>query len=600
MAHLSRNLFSLPGPYSAQATVEGITRISQLIKSAAFFVMMVPLLFVLMFWDEVQTEWLLAWWAVLLFVHIGEYLMSRAYDVHLRRVGPPDLAWAIRWARRTSILIVFNGLAWGVASMSILVVDSLPHQIMALVITLTYCAVTIFGTSYWPAFQYCSMIPALGLTMLALLLKGDSASQMFAAVVVLYTLILHTMARQAHSSTMKGIQLQFENLDLVKQLHAEKTKAENANLAKSKFIAAASHDLRQPLHAMTLLADALNGRLQNADDCGLLARLQESLSAMRKLFNSLLDLSRLDAGIVEARIKHIRLSVLLDRLSVDYARQAQEQNLEWRYLGTQAVVRTDPVLLETLLRNLVGNALRYTPQGYVAMSCREVNGELSIDIEDSGVGIPADKHEEIFREYQQLSNPERDAAKGLGLGLAIVERLAHLLNHRIELRSAPGTGSRFSVILPLGSAADIAAEFDDLSSGETSAESDLVGMLVLVIDDQAMVLEGMRALLGRWGCEVLVAESEAEAVAVITEAQRKPELIIADYRLRADRTGSQAIDHVRRELGESIPALIVTGDTDPERLREAQASGHMLMNKPVPPARLRAFLRTARRDKILS
>lgn len=598
MANALLQMFSLPGPYSAQATVEGITRISQLIKSTSFVVMIVPLLFVLMFWDEVPTVWLLAWWAALLFIHMGEYLMSRTYDERLRRVGPPDLAWAIGWARRASILIAFNGLAWGVASMSILVVDSLPHQIMALVITLTYCAVTIFGTSYWPTFQYVSMIPALGLTMLALLLKGDSASQIFAAVIVLYTLILHTMARQAHSSTMSGIQLQFENLDLVKQLHAEKTKAENANLAKSKFIAAASHDLRQPLHAMTLLADALNGRLQNADDCRLLVRLQESLTAMRKLFNSLLDISRLDAGIVEARIKHVRLSVLLDRLNVDYARQTQEQNLEWRYLGTQAVVRTDAVLLENLLRNLIGNALRYTPQGYVAMSCREVDGELCIDIEDSGVGIPADKHEEIFREYQQLSNPERDAAKGLGLGLAIVERLAHLLNHRVELRSAPGTGSCFSVILPLGSATDIAPDFDNIAGEETTAESDLVGMLVLVIDDQATVLEGMQALLGRWGCKVLVADSEAAAVAVIAQAQCKSELIIADYRLRADRTGSQAIDRIRRQCGETIPALIITGDTDPERLRETQASGHMLMNKPVPPARLRAFLRTVRRNSI--
>lgn len=598
MAQVLRHLLSLPGPYSAQATVEGITRISQLIKSTSFVVMMVPLLFVLMFWDEVPTEWLLSWWAVLLFVHIGEYLMSRAYDVRLKRVGPPDLAWAIHWARRASILIVFNGLAWGVASMSILVVDSLPHQIMALVITLTFCAVTIFGTSYWPAFQYCSMIPALGLTMLALLLKGDSASQIFAAVVVLYTLILHTMARQAHSSTMSGIQLQFENLDLVKQLHAEKAKAEEANIAKSTFLAAASHDLRQPLHAMTLFADALNGRLQNEDDVLVLGRLQDSLTAMRKLFNALLDISRLDAGIVEPQIKTFQLAPLLERLHVDYAQQSRDKQLEWRCPMTDVVVRSDPVLLENMLRNLVGNAIRYTPQGYVAISCAEVDDWVRIDVEDSGVGIPADKHAEIFREYRQLSNPERDAAKGLGLGLAIVERLAHLLNHRVELRSTPGTGSCFSVILPLGSAADIAPDFDNVAGEETTAESDLVGMLVLVIDDQVAVLEGMQVLLGRWGCQVMLADSEVTAVAVIAKAERKPELIITDYRLRADRTGSQAIDRIRRECGESIPALIITGDTDPERLREAQASGHMLMNKPVPPARLRAFLRTVRRNSI--
>lgn len=171
------------------------------------------------------------------------------------------------------------------------------------------------------------------------------------------------------------------------------------------------------------------------------------------------------------------------------------------------------------------------------------------------------------------------------------------MNHRIELRSAPGVGSCFSVILPLGSAVDIAPDFDTPIGGEMAAESDIVGMMILVIDDQASVLEGMRVMLERWGCEVMLAESEAAAIAVIAQAQRNPELIIADYRLRVDRTGSQAIDRVWKELGESIPALIVTGDTDPERLREAQSSGHMLMNKPIPPARLRAFLRTVRRDK---
>jgi CheY-like chemotaxis protein/anti-sigma regulatory factor (Ser/Thr protein kinase) len=263
------------------------------------------------------------------------------------------------------------------------------------------------------------------------------------------------------------------------------------------------------------------------------------------------------------------------------------------------MVRTDPALLETLLRNLIGNALRYTLQGYIAVVCREQDGWVRIEVEDSGVGIPVDKQTEIFREYHQLGNPERDGAKGLGLGLAIVERLARLLNHRIELRSAPGEGSCFTVVMPLGAVSAVSLEDDGGSSGETTLDSDLAGMTVLVIDDQVAVLEGMQALLGRWGCETILADSEEAAVAAMRQALRIPELIVSDYRLREGRTGSQAINRVRCEFGESIPALIITGDTAPERLREAQTSGHALMSKPVPPARLRAYLRTVRRNQVM-
>lgn len=504
------------------------------------------------------------------------------------RRSRPAPGMATAWGRWYFIAMLCAGIAWGSGAFLVFPPDSFALQLFMASVMIGLAAGLTANTLANVSVIYAFLLAGITPYVVAFVLQGTLLHEVTAFMLAIFVFGTSMMARNNSRMFVELITLRLE-------VGTQRDLAEQANLAKSKFLAAASHDLRQPLHAMTLLADALNGRLQNADDGLVLARLQESLSAMRKLFNALLDISRLDAGIVEARIKDIRLSALLDRLSVDYARQAQEQNLEWRYRATPAVVRTDPVLLETLLRNLIGNALRYTPQGYVAIACREVDGGLRIEVEDSGVGIPADKHTEIFREYHQLSNPERDGAKGLGLGLAIVERLARLLNHRIELRSAPGAGSCFSVILPLGSASAIAPDV----AGETAPESDLAGMVVLVIDDQAAVLEGMRVLLERWGCDVMLADSEAAAVAVTAQARRMPELIIADYRLRADRTGSQAIDRVRREFGEPTPALIVTGDTDPERLREAQASGHMLMNKPVPPARLRAFLRTVRRNKVL-
>ena len=554
---------------------------------------LVPLVMTWIMWGQVARATLIAWFvAMLLISAIGQFLAT----AYLRRSR--SLEETLRWGRFFSIAMFANGLTWGVASMLFFVPGSTALQVVLLVGIIGLCAGSISLLSYWLQSYYAFIIPPLLLSALRLFLEGGVEYRSLAGLVLVSLVILLLVGQSVGRSVLSAIRLGFENLDLVKQLHAEKAIAENATRDKTLFLASASHDLRQPLHAMSLFAGALEGRLKNPDDRQVLARLQDSLTAMRKLFNALLDISRLDAGIVEPQIKTFRLVQLLERLHVDYARQAQELKLEWRYLATQAVVRTDPVLLENMLRNLIGNAIRYTPHGYVALACREVEGRLRIEVEDSGVGIPAEKHAEIFREYRQLSNPERDGARGLGLGLAIVERLARLLNHRIELRSAPGSGSCFSVILPLGSAAEIAPQAKNISGGETPFESDLVGMMILVIDDQAAVLEGMRVLLGRWGCVVMLADSEAAAVAVSAEVQRKPELIIADYRLRGERTGSQAIERVRQVFGEPIPALIVTGDTDPERLREAQASGHMLMNKPVRPARLRAFLRTVRRDGI--
>ena len=552
---------------------------------------LMPLVVTGVMWEHVERATLIAWCVVMLLVSAINQLLAIGYFRRSRSISD-----TLRWGRLFSIAMFANGLTWGAASMLFFVPGSTALQVVLLVSIMGLCAGSISLLSYWLESYYAYIVPPLLLSALRLSLEGGVEYRSLAGLVLVSLAVLLLVGRSVGQSVMSAIRLGFENLDLVKQLHAEKEIAVNATRDKTLFLASASHDLRQPLHAMSLFADALEGRLQNPEDRMVLARLHESLNAMRKLFNALLDISRLDAGIVEPQIKNYRLAQLLERLHVDYARQAQERSLEWRYLSTQAVVRTDPVLLENMLRNIIGNAIRYTPQGYVAIACREVDDELRIEIEDSGVGIPVEKHTEIFREYRQLGNPERDGTKGLGLGLAIVERLARLLDHRIELRSAPGLGSCFSVILPLGSAADIVPEFDGLSGGGIMAEYDLVGMLILVIDDQAAVLEGMRVMLGRWGCEVMLADTDEAAVAVITQAQRKPELIIADYRLRGDCTGSQAIDRVRRELGESIPALIVTGDTGPDRLREAQASGHMLMNKPVPPARLRAFLRTVRRD----
>lgn len=525
---------------------------------------------------------LLVWYASV----VAALVLRMGFWLRHRRARP-EPARAEAWLRRYVLAAACAGAAWGWGSLVLLPPGSPTLQVgvTAMVVCLAagITAITLASAAAHHAFVLLGVVPYA----IAFALQGSAFSASIAAAIVIFLLGNNHLARN-------NARLFAELIALRLDVAAQRDAAEQANQAKSRFLAAASHDLRQPLHAMTLLASALDGRVRAPDERRIVTRLQDSLAAMGKLFDALLDISRLEAGIVEPRIQDVRLSRLLDRLQADHARQAQEKDLEWRCPPTDLVVRSDPVLLETLLRNLVVNAIRYTPKGHVAVACREEDWLARIEVEDTGVGIPAEKQGEIFREFHQLDNPERDGAKGLGLGLAIVDRLARLLDHRVEVRSTPGRGSRFAVVLPLGSPSR-GAEERGAPAEALHPDVDLAGMVVLVIDDQRAVLESMEALLGRWGCETILAASEGEAIVALRRAPRPPELIVADYRLRNERTGSQAAERIRRELGRPVPALIVTGDTAPERLREAKASGHALMSKPVAPERLREFLREVRR-----
>jgi two-component system, sensor histidine kinase len=589
MASLLRDLLSLPGPYSSRATVEAITRLSRMIGSSAFSLAMMPVPIVLVFWGELPTPWLLGWWALALSTPGGQYLMARQYATHLARCGPPDLAWATWWARRVSCLSLLDGFVWGAACMAILVVNSLSQQMLVLVMTIGNAAGSIFATSYWPATQYYFSIPAIGLAALALMLKGDSGSLGLAAALMLYLLILHFMVRQAHGTTMDGIQLQFENQDLVERLRAQTELAEQASAAKSKFLAAASHDLRQPLHALGLFVATLRERVTNNEVRPLVGHIEQSVAALGGLLDVLLDLSRLDAGVVEPQVRNVNLAHLLGQLAGEYEPQASAKGLSFDCRGSDVVAQTDPVLLETILRNLISNALRYTEKGGVGIECRREGERVRIEISDTGIGIAPEHHRDIFREFFQLQNPERDRTKGLGLGLAIVERLNLILGQRIELRSAPGQGTTVTLNLPAG---DPARAQSMIEPAVESLVGDHVPITVLVIDDEAAVREAMRVLLEGWGYRVAIAASFDEALAMLEHA---PDAIIADYRLRKEQTGVEAVYEIRRRFGSDIPALIVTGDTAAERFGEISASDFALLHKPVLAGKLRAFLRNAAR-----
>jgi signal transduction histidine kinase len=377
-----------------------------------------------------------------------------------------------------------------------------------------------------------------------------------------------------------------ENARLLEDVQEKSEQLERANTYKSRFLAAASHDLRQPLHALNLFIAQLRTETNGAERTRLVEHIDAAVGSINDLFDALLDMSKLDAGVLAPNLTEFPIKRLLERMKTTFAEAAREKGLRLRVVPNRAWVRSDFILLERIALNLVSNAVRYTARGGVVIGCRRRGGWLRIDVWDSGVGIAEDQQRKIFGEFYQLAAPEPGRLGGLGLGLSIVDRLGLLLKHPIELASRPGKGSRFSVSVPLVATRDAIA---DAEPPATFADH-VKGRLIVVIDDDQLVLEGMRGILRSWGCRVVTAASDSAALARLTEEYGQPDLIISDYRLADGKTGIEAIDCLRAALGSTVPAFLISGDTGPERLREATASGYHLLHKPVPPMALRTTL----------
>jgi signal transduction histidine kinase/CheY-like chemotaxis protein len=371
--------------------------------------------------------------------------------------------------------------------------------------------------------------------------------------------------------------LRRSNDALLLQVEQEKSVALQANAAKTRFLASASHDLRQPLHTIGLLVDVLRDRSRDPEQKRLAERIRFGVVAMEDLFKGLLDISRLDAGMVRANRIGTPLAPTLRSVHASFEAQAEEKGLLLRVRTSNLWVDTDPMILERILDNLVSNAIRYTSSGKVLIGCRRRGPSVEVQVLDTGAGFTPQESERIFEEFYQLHNPERDRTTGLGLGLSIVKRSAELLGHRIEVRSVPGRGSCFSIFLPVS---------DPTASGSpagrpTSSPGLGCNYFIVVIDDEQSIREAMRIALEYRGCHVLCASSAEEALQELSKHLRTPDLIISDYRLRDRKNGLQAIDDVRASVGELIPAIIITGDIAANDLGMITSRGIPIAHKPL-------------------
>ena len=379
------------------------------------------------------------------------------------------------------------------------------------------------------------------------------------------------------------------------QLTEAKRQADEANASKTRFLAAASHDILQPLNAARLYATSLGERVASPEMRSLAENVDASLDAVEEILTTLLDISRLDTGALRPQWSNVRLDDAFRQLAREFGPMAEAKRLSLRIVPSSLCVRSDRQLLQRLLQNLVSNAVKYTPEGRVVVGVRRRGGRLRIEVWDTGLGIPASQQKTIFHEFRRLTAGAK-AARGLGLGLSIVERIGKTLDAGIELRSEPERGSVFSVSLPIARIGPVAAQ-DAQPTSRASRIAPLARMVILAVDNEPAVLDGMAILLRGWGCAVLTATSIEEARAQAAASGERPDIVIADYHLD-EGDGLSAIAAVRGELEPGLPAVLVTADRSPE-LRERAAEGEIsVLNKPLKPAALRALLSRVRVARI--
>lgn len=419
-----------------------------------------------------------------------------------------------------------------------------------------------------------TLVPAIGLWVVYTILEGGSWIGFAVGAMIFWSSgIMVLLSRDTFSLFEESFSIRQRQNNMNQQLKGALQEAENASRAKTRFLASASHDLRQPIHALSLFGGAMAKRPLDKQSREIADHMDIALQSLASRLDSLLDISKLDAGIVQANKAPFNLRLMVERLQDEFMPAALNKDLKvWLDCPADAFVNTDVILLERIVRNLLANAIKYTETGRIEISV-EIRGKMiELKISDSGRGIPFEEQEHVFEEFYQLNNPERDHTKGLGLGLAIVKRLADLLGVSMNMDSMIGSGTVFTLKLPQSQTAPIASNIP--AKLHLSWDT----LCALVIDDEQEVGLGMKALLESMGCKVLLADGTLNA---LRQAKtERPDIVLADFRLRGEDNGILTIRSIR-EIYRDIPAILISGDTAPERLREAEDANIPLLHKPV-------------------
>ena len=549
----------------------------------------------LLFWGmttpAVMLAWLGGWFATL--------LARGATTLRFHRAAPSARADWQRWRHYSNAGTFASAVMWGLTAWLFYPRGESIQQIGLIIVVYTFCvvAVPVLATQPRVYIAYATLLFApLALRIAS---EGTNDSYQLAGILLVIITLTVMLAGNFRQALQRAIALKLEADALLVQLRAEKLAAEEArreaevaNRAKTQFFTAASHDLRQPLHAMGLFAEALRQKIHDDEIAPLVNSINSSVDALEGLFSELLDITRIDSGGVDVKPAHFEVGDILRKLRLHFEPTAFEKGLALRLRGGRHVAHADPLLVERILRNLVSNAIRYTQDGGVLVSCQRRGDMLRLSVWDTGPGIAEAEQQRIFEEFYQLESNAAVATpeqrKGLGLGLAIVKKLSGLMSAPLVLRSQPGHGSVFTLEVPVGRASAPAVA---TPSGKGPLAITLAGRLIVVVEDEPAVRSGLEVLIRGWGATLLSFASVAECSAWATSAEAaRPDLLIVDYRLEQGRSGVDAIEAVRGRFGADVPAIVVTGSTMTGHDQEAQEKNFHLLIKPVVPNKLRAMI----------
>jgi signal transduction histidine kinase len=492
------------------------------------------------------------------------------------------------WRQRFLLGLLASALAWGSAPLFLLPTDDLAMVCLMMLVLLGMGSGGIGPTvAYRPAIV-AWLLPLLLPLPAALMWWPGPLHNVLAVFAMAYLLVTLVFAFGQNALLVKALKAQFDNAELVAQLRHQMTLAANADREKSRFVASASHDLRQPMHALGLFASALEKRLTGTSEAPLVGNLNRCIESLDRSFNAMLDISKLDAGVVEPQLQSFPIRDVFRRLHMHFAGQAEGSGLGLRFKPGGKHVTSDPQLLERILSNLIQNAIKYTRDGGIVVVARTHGACVNIEVWDTGIGIPETELPRVFDEFYQLHNPERDRNRGLGMGLAIVKRLALLLNHPLTVVSTVGKGTMIRLAVPR-------TDLDALHGMNLEAETvpSPIGdaRTLIFIDDEENIRDSMALLLREWDYEVLVAGDINAAVMLAANHPEPIHAVLSDLRLRNGEDGLQAINAIRHVLGYPIPAVLITGDTSPDQVKRVHDSGHRVLFKPVLPKELFSMLR---------
>jgi signal transduction histidine kinase len=536
-----------------------------------FYVLLAALMIAALASERVPA-WLVGGWLAL----VAVVLVVR-WQVLGRLAGLAEIS-AVSRLRIAIALSAANGITHGLALGFFPFLPEFERALQSMVMIAMCAGAVITTAGFMPVFLAYLVPMLLPLSILWAVSPGVAQTGWIeastAALLALFGVLLFALGRDAFRLFRESFEIRLQQAELNRQLEAALEQAEAANRAKTRFLASASHDLRQPIHTLSLFGAALSMRPLDGASREIVQHINTALHVLTTQLDALLDISKLDAGVVRVNLEPISLRAFLERMHGEFAPAARDKGLALTLdCPAEALIETDPMLLERIVRNLLDNAIKYTEGGRVSVRVEPEERGYALVVADTGRGIREEDQARVFEEFYQVDNPERDRTKGLGLGLAIVRRLADLLQIRAEMTSGPGQGTSFRLLLAE------AGHGARLSIEAPAEQAPPIAAHVLVVDDESGVRLGMKALLEGMGCRATLTDGTAHAVAAARAS--RPDVVLADLRLRGTDNGIAAVLAIRA-LYPGVPAILVSGEIQPERLREAEEAGIALLHKPVP------------------